>query len=329
MEFFGQIEAFLTGPLGQFGPVIVIGLLGMIMIMLAVPLMLRQREDPLDKLKRQVKTPGTETGKRETLRQGSRNVKLDRFADFLEPQNVADLSAIQLKLRQAGYHTKDAVRFFHFAQFALGIGFLILGMLYFVIFVSGGETTTQQAVLYVLGPAGVGYMFPKYWITKRQQQREEEIINGFPDSLDMMLVCVEAGQSIDQAIVRVAKEIEPSYPALAEEYQIVAHQVKAGRDKPGVLKEMAERCGVQDISSFVTVLIQSQTYGTPVADALRVYADEMRDKRVMRAEEKANKLPTKMTLATMMFTVPALLIVLVGPSVLGIMSIFAVEIGVN
>ena len=116
-----------------------------------------------------------------------------------------------------------------------------------------------------------------------------------------------------------------SYPALAEEFEIVALQIKAGRDKPSVLGEMAERCGVQDISSFVTVLVQSQTFGTSIGEALRVYAGEMRDKRVMRAEEKANKLPTKMTLATMMLTVPPLLIILVGPSVLGIMELLAMS----
>ena len=94
--------------------------------------------------------------------------------------------------------------------------------------------------------------------------------------------------------------------------------MKAGKDKISVLNDMSERCGVQDVASFVTVLIQSTSFGTSIAEALRVYAAEMRDKRVMRAEEKANKLPTKMTLATMMLTVPPLLIILVGPSAVGI-----------
>ena len=210
---------------------------------------------------------------------------------------------------------------------ALGLGFLFLGVIYFLLFKAGGETGTQEMLLYILGPGALGYLLPKYWVTKRQQKRQEEITDGFPDSLDMMLVCVEAGQSMDQSIIRVANEIKASYPALAEEYEIVSHQIKAGRDKPSVLNEMAERCGVQDISSFVTVLVQSQTFGTSVADALRVYAGEMRDKRVMRAEEKANKLPTKMTLATMMLTVPPLLIILVGPSVLGILKLFEMGVG--
>ena len=94
--------------------------------------------------------------------------------------------------------------------------------------------------------------------------------------------------------------------------------MKAGKEKGSVLKDMAERCGVQDITSFVTVLVQSQQFGTSISDALRVYASEMRDKRVMRAEEAANKLPTKMTLATMGLTVPPLLVILVGPSLLSI-----------
>lgn len=164
-------------------------------------------------------------------------------------------------------------------------------------------------------PGIVGYMIPKYWVTKRLQKRQEEIENGFPDALDMMLVCVEAGQSLDQSIIRVSDEIAAGFPALAEEFAIVAHEMKAGKDKTSVLRDMSERAGVADVGSFVTVLIQSQQFGTSIAEALRVYAGEMRDKRVMRAEEKANTLPTKMTLATMMLTVPPLLIILIGPSV--------------
>ena len=145
--------------------------------------------------------------------------------------------------------------------------------------------------------------------------RQEEITNGFPDSLDMMLVCVEAGQSLDQSIIRVSGEIKAGYPALAEEFDMVANEMKAGKDKTSVLRDMSERAGVPDVSSFVTVLIQSASFGTSISEALRVFSAEMRDKRIMRAEEQANKLPTKMTLATMMLPVPPLLIILIGPSV--------------
>ena len=323
MGILDQITGTLTDQLGPFGPLIAVGTLGIVLILVTIPIMIQQSKDPLEKLKKANNTGKPAEKGRDKLRTKSRNEKLEKYATFLEPQDEKQLSQIRLTLMQAGYRDRDAVRYFHFAQFALGIGGLVLGVIYFMFFVSNDETTTQQTLMYTLGPGGIGYMIPKYWITKRQQQRQEEIEQGFPDSLDMMLTCVEAGQSMDQAIIRVARETQASYPALAEEYEIVSHQMKAGRDKPSVLNDMAERCGVQDISSFVTVLIQSQSFGTSIADALRVYASEMRDKRVMRAEEKANKLPTKMTLSTMMFTVPPLLIILVGPSILGIMELFS------
>jgi tight adherence protein C len=323
MQFLSNIQSSLTEIMGPFGPLIAVGTLGILLILMTVPLLIRESKDPLEKLKKSTKEKQGDLQPKKKLRAGTRNEKLDKYASFLEPQDAKQLSQIKLTLMQAGYRNRDSVRYFHFAQFALALLLLVLGVLYFVIFVSGAEDTTmQQTLLYILAPGGVGYMLPKYWVTKRQQERQEEIADGFPDSLDMMLTCVEAGQSMDQAIIRVANEIRVSYPALAEEYEIVAYQIKAGRDKPSVLHEMSERCGVQDISSFVTVLIQSQSFGTSIADALRVYAGEMRDKRVMRAEEKANKLPTKMTLATMMLTVPPLLIILVGPSVLGILELF-------
>ncbi|MFX0543211.1 type II secretion system F family protein [Roseovarius sp. S4756] len=321
MDFLNDI---LTGALGPFGPIIAVGTLGVLLIAITLILIINRPEDPIDKLKRDQKNRAGGSIQQQRLR-GSKNEKLDKYAGFLEPQDEKQLSEMRKKLMQAGYRDRDAVRYFHFAQFALGVGGLVLGMIYYFLFKAGGETSTTQVILYILGPGGLGYMAPKYWVTKRQQQRQEEITDGFPDSLDMMLVCVEAGQSLDQSIIRVANEIRPSFPAIAEEYLIVSQQIKAGRDKASVLNEMAERCGVQDISSFVTVLVQSQTFGTSIADALRVYAGEMRDKRVMRAEEKANKLPTKMTLATMMLTVPPLLIILVGPSIVGIMELNAMS----
>ena len=322
MQFFDQISQSLTDMLGPFGPLIAVGTLGLLLVLITLPALIRQRQDPLDKLKKANRTGKPIEERKKKLRSGGRNEKLDRYAGFLEPKDEKQLSQIRLTLMQAGYRNRDAVRYFHFAQFALGLGFLVLGILYFLIFMSDEKTTTSQMIMYILGPGAVGYLLPKYWVTKRQQQRQQEITDGFPDSLDMMLTCVEAGQSLDQAIIRVSQEIRVSYPALADEYEIVAQQIKAGRDKSSVLNDMGERCGVQDISSFVTVLIQSQTFGTSIGEALRVYAGEMRDKRVMRAEEKANTLPTKMTLATMMLTVPPLLVILVGPSVLGIMALF-------
>ncbi|MDX5382625.1 MAG: type II secretion system F family protein [Rhodobacterales bacterium] len=316
------INDLLTQHFGAMGPFILIGGLGLALILATIPMMLNQRKDPLEKLRESTGSGRNTATTGKTLRSAKGNDKLEKYSNFLEPQNEEEYSAVRKKLMQAGYRSKDSVRFFHFAQFSLGILFLIGGVVYYLLTLAGlPDTTTQDAMMYILGPGVVGYMLPKYWVTKRQQQRQEEITSGFPDALDMMLVCIEAGQSLDQSIIRVARELRASYPSLSDEFEIVSYEIKAGKDKPTVLADMGERCGVADISSFVTVLVQSATFGTSIADALRVYADEMRDKRVMRAEEKANKLPTKMTLVTMMLTVPPLLIILVGPSVVGIQNL--------
>lgn len=174
--------------------------------------------------------------------------------------------------------------------------------------------TASTLVMYTILPAAIGYYAPQYWVQRRVQGRQQEITEGFPDALDMMLVCVEAGQSLDQSIIRVANEARAGYPALSEEFEMVAHEVKAGKERSVVLRDMSERVGLPDITSFTTTLIQSASFGTSIADALRIYSAEMRDKRVMRAEEKANTIPTKLTLGTMLFTVPPLLVILIGPS---------------
>ncbi|WP_282022131.1 type II secretion system F family protein [Ruegeria faecimaris] len=319
MEILTRINDFLTELLGPFGPLIVVGVLGLFMILITVPLILSQPEDPLKKLQRSNAAPRQDKKvKKDKLRTSGRNEQLEKFANFLEPQNKEELSAMQLKLRQAGYQSKDAVRFFHFAQFSLGIIGIVIGVLLVTVLSDGQEFTAQQMIIRVLVPSAAGYFLPRYWITRRVAERQEAITAGFPDTLDLMLVCVEAGQSLDQAIVRVAREMKASYPEISLEFEVVAHELKAGKDKDTVLRDFGTRCGVQDVNSFVTVMIQSATFGTSIAEALRVYAGEMRDKRVMRAEEAANKLPTKMTLATMMLTVPPLLVILVGPSAKGI-----------
>ncbi|MEE9428722.1 MAG: type II secretion system F family protein [Paracoccaceae bacterium] len=317
-----KIETLLTEQLGPFGPLLAIGIVGMFLILLTLPILLKKRVDPLDKLRSGNAQPEKKTANNVKLRQGNGKDKLEKYSDFLEPKDEEEYSAIKLKLLQAGYRSKNSVRTYHFLQFALGIILLLIGVIVAIYQTSTGEPSTQTTLLTILGPGVTGYMLPKYWVTKRQQKRQEEIINGFPDSLDMMLVCVEAGQSLDQSIVRVGAEIRAGFPALADEYQMVAHEMKAGKDRIQVLRDMSERAGVQDVSSFVTVLIQSASFGTSVADALRVYSSEMRDKRVMRAEAKANTLPTKMTLATMMLTVPPLLIILIGPSIYQIIETF-------
>ena len=312
-----KLQAMLTEKFGPLGPLYVLGVLGVLLILLVLPQMLRRRPEPFEKLKAQRITPQPEK-KGQTLRRSEKEDKLQKFASFLEPQDAETMSASKLKMVRAGYTNKNAVRMFHFTQFALGIGLLTCGAIYTMVIGQNAEVSTQFKVLVTIIPGAAGYYLPQYWVQRRLQERQKQIIQGFPDALDLMLVCIEAGQSLDQSINRMARETRAGYPALADELDIVSHEVKAGKERVQVLKDMAERVNVPDVSSFVTTLVQSATYGTSIAEALRVYSSEMRDKRVMRAEEKANTLPTKLTLGTMLFTVPPLMIILIGPSVMGI-----------
>ncbi|MBU2960874.1 type II secretion system F family protein [Citreicella sp. C3M06] len=319
-----NLNAMLTDMLGPAGPLMAVAGLALLLILAAIPLMLGSKPDPMDKLAKSGRAR-IDAETKAILRDTRRNAKLNKYAQYLEPKSAEELGQARLKLLQAGYRTRDAVRLFYLAQMVLGIGLLAAGTVYYFMVIDGPTATMQQKLMYILLPGAAGYLAPKYWVQKRIEERRKQIEEGFPDALDMMLVCVEAGQALDQAIVRVAAELHASYPALADEFEIISHEMKAGKDKAAVLNDMGERCGVQDVASFVTVLNQAASFGTSIADALRVYASEMRDKRVMRAEEKANKLPTKMTLTTMMFTVPPLLIILVGPSIVGITQLGAIS----
>ena len=320
MTFFDQIHQQLTEVMGPMGPLMALGVIGLALALAVLPKMLSARPDPLDKLRNSARVQANPAAKGNALRTKDYSDKLERFAHFLEPAKAEELSASKMKMVRAGYRAKNAIRSFHAAQFVLGIGMLIVGITYTLwsAKTSGVEPSTTNMVLSTLIPGAAGYYLPTYWIQRRIQTRREEMITGFPDSLDMMLVCVEAGQSLDQSIIRVSKEIKLGYPALGEEYEIVAQEVKAGKERSQVLRDFGDRSGVADIASFVTAMVQSASFGTSIADSLRVYAAEMRDKRVMRAEEKANVLPTKLTLGTMLFTVPPLLIILIGPSIYGI-----------
>ncbi|MEY4697591.1 MAG: hypothetical protein RIT14_2019, partial [Pseudomonadota bacterium] len=292
---FTQIDAVLAAHFGPLGLPLAAGGLGVMIFVSALPIVLLKKRDPFDRLRGD---PADRPGRDGTARhlgalrarlgKGSR---LDRFAPFLEPQDQRQMSQARLRMLRAGYRSRHAVRLFHAAQFLLGMGMLLAGTAYAAV-IPGGLDTLQSIAKHVLLPAAAGYWLPQYWVTRRIALRQEAIIAGFPDALDMLLVCVEAGQSLDQSMARVARELGATCPPLAQEFGIVSQEVRAGKDRVSVLRDMSERLGLADITSFTTTIIQSATFGTSIGDALRVYSAEMRDKRVMRAEEKANALPT-------------------------------------
>jgi tight adherence protein C len=318
--------ALLTEAFGPMGPFYVVGGFALLLVVSVTPLLLSRGADPLDKLGRPRDNRADPRGRNglardiaeERLRNDSGGGQLEALGAVLEPKDKEQVSSTKDMLLQAGYRSRSAVQTYYLARTVAAALCAVVAGLY--MFLARPDDSLTNQLLAVVGGLLVGYMAPNYWVTRRREARQQEIGNGFPDALDMMLVCVEAGQSLDQSLTRVAKEIDHAHPALAEEFQIVSVEIRAGKERAAVLRDFAHRAGVNDISSFVTVLIQSTQFGTSVAEALRIYAAEMRDKRMMRAEEKANKLPTKLTLGTMMFTVPPLMLILIGPSVIEIVN---------
>ncbi len=313
------IYNMLYAQFGALTPLMIVGGLGLILIVSVLPFLLIKPAEPFEKVKTQRvgrdEREARQSAGAAALRREEKVDKLQKFANFLEPQNTTELNEARLQMMRAGYRGKNAVRMYHFLQLALGITGLTLGGFYIFVKSLNGDVALQDSLIYILGGGAVGFYFPKFMVTRSAQTRKEEIIRGFPDALDLLLVSIEAGQSLDQSINRIAKEARASYPALADEFDIVSQEIKAGKERPSVLKDMSLRIDVPDISSFVSTLVQSATFGTSMAEALRMYSAEMREKRMSRAEEAANQVPTKLTMASMLFTLPPMLVILLAPSV--------------
>jgi tight adherence protein C len=257
-----------------------------------------------------------------------RDVPARRFkwlAPYITPANSEQRSKIRERLSRAGYRGSASVGMYYLLRALLGFG--AGSLIALALPLVAGRIDPLGILIFSAAAALIGYSIPAYWVLRRTQVREEALRCGFPDALDMLLVCVEAGQALDAALARVALEVEQAHPVLAEELAIVGHELRAGKGRSDVLRDFARRTGVEEVSAFITLLIQSDQFGTSIGDALRVYAAEMRQKRLMRAEEKANKLPVKLALGTMVFTVPPVLLILIGPSLIMVMRSLARFLG--
>lgn len=282
--------------------------------------LLTGRGDPVEQRLARTSRPGDPAAQL-SLRRDGRDGALKRFARYLTPASQRERTAIRDRLTRAGYRSGAAIRIYYLSRAALGLGAATLTALALPFLATG--MAPSGFVIITAAAALLGYGLPVYWVVRRIQMREEQIRNGFPDTLDMLLVCVEAGQALDAALARVAIEVERAHPVLAHELAMVGHELRAGKERTGVLRDFAKRAGIDDVSAFVTVLVQSDQFGTSIGDALRVYATEMRQKRLMRAEEQASKLPVKLSLGTMVFTVPPVLLILIGPSIIMVMRSLA------
>jgi tight adherence protein C len=176
----------------------------------------------------------------------------------------------------------------------------------------------QMTVMAGVLSALLGFYLPDIWLRQKTDKRKEKILNALPDALDLLVVCVESGMGLDSAIYRVAQEMRLNSPELSDELQLMNLELRAGKSRKDALKNLALRTNLEEINSLVTLLIQTDQFGTSMADALRIYSDSYRTQRYQRAEELAAKLPVKLIFPLVVFIFPALFVVLLGPAAISI-----------
>lgn len=245
---------------------------------------------------------------------------LKRFAEFLTPKAADELAAARKRLVRAGYRGPSSVRIYNFAKPVLGLTCGLAGLTFLTAFGYGISPPVKLLVGLIAG--ALGFSLPFLWVERLVERRREEAELAFPDMLDMLLICIEAGSSVDHACRRVAEEVAGISPVLSSELGIVNSELWAGKERALVFRDFADRLGVSDVSAFVTVLKQSDEFGVSIAESLRVYAADMRLKRITRAEEKANTMPIKVALGSIIFTVPPTMLIMAGPSLYAMMKYF-------
>ena len=239
--------------------------------------------------------------------------KLGKFASPVKPQ---DYSSVRLKFLRAGIQYENATASFWGVKILLMVClpliFLILRFQVFQIM------TYQMTILSGVLCSLFGFYLPDIWLRQKTDKRKEKVLNALPDALDLLVICVEAGMGLDSSIYRVAQETKLNHPELSDEFQLINLEMRAGKQRKDALKNLALRTSLEEINSLVTLLIQTDQFGTSLADALRVYADSFRTQRYQRAEEKAAKLPVTLIFPLVLFIFPALFVVLLGPAAISI-----------
>lgn len=263
----------------------------------------------------------TPVKKNDTLRQ-SLMYLLERLGQVSKPKDQAQVSRIREKLVNAGYRNSRAPVLFLgsriFLAVVFGVSFLVFGT----------EATREMSSPYAFPGILVlcmilGFYGPQLWLNSSVEKRKERLVDGFPDALDLMVVCVEAGLGLDQAMNRVGQEIIMGHKDLGEEFSLLNLELRAGLSREQALRNLVQRTDLEDIRSLVALLIQTDRFGTSIGQALRVHSDSMRMNRRMKAEEKAAQLAVKLMVPLILFIFPCLMVVIGGPGAIRLMQNFS------
>jgi len=250
-----------------------------------------------------------------TSQRGTGAEKIFEPLSRLIPKSPKEVGTTAQKLMRAGYRNKSAVTIF----FGIKVAVIILATL--ILFSSGAHRmpTENLFIALVTGVAG-GYIVPDFILSTRVRARQERIQLALPDALDLLVVCVEAGLGLDQAILKTSEELRVTHPEICDELNLVNLELRAGKPRKEALKNLADRTGVEDINGLVSMLIQTDKFGTSIAQSLRVHSDSLRTKRRQRAEEKAHKVSVKLVFPLVFLIFPAMFVVILGPGAIKIIN---------
>lgn len=237
------------------------------------------------------------------------------FARLSTPSGDWDSSPLRLKFMHAGIRHQRAPHVFFGFKTLLPV---LFGAPAYLLLRGTPDMSRMSLLMWVLCAAAAGCHLPNLVLHFAAKRRKREIFDNFPDAADLLLVCVEAGLGLDAGLTRVAEELLGKCPALAEELQLTNLEIRAGNTREKALRNLAMRTGVEELASFTAMLAQADKFGTSVGDALRVFSEDLRHKRQIRAEEHAAKVPTKMLFPLVLFIFPSIIMVVLGPAIIQI-----------
>ena len=237
-------------------------------------------------------------------------------AKIATPDDEDEITRFRAKFFNAGIRSRAAPVYFFALKGALALGLPLL--MWLAIQFGRMQMRGQVALFLLVLVAAIGYYLPNLVLGSMVARRQRRVFEAFPDAIDLMVVCIEAGLSLDMAIQRTAREMEIRSAELADELQLVGVELRIGATRERALRNLAARTGVDEIQMFVAMLLQADRFGTSIADSMRVHAEDLRLRRQYRAEEAATKIPTKLLFPLMLTIFPALMLVLVGPAAIGL-----------
>lgn len=262
---------------------------------------------------------GEEEGPAESRLKVTINSVTGPISHWVIPRSDEERSRIRKQLIHAGFRSPNAQQNFYAIKAALVV---LLPTIALIATRWIPELTSFQVLLYAGIGAGIGLIGPSYVLDKLLEKRLKKLRVAFPDALDLLVVCVESGLGLSAALQRVADEIGVSHPELATELSLVNAEIRAGVERPRALRNLADRTGLDDIRGLVSLLVQTMRFGTSVADALRVYSEEFRDRRMQKAEEEAAKISTKLIFPLVFCLFPSFFTVAIGPAVIRLIGVF-------